>query len=193
LEHKEPDKIPFDLGGTLVSGINVTALTELKKYLGMDTNRFKNEFGKELTIRGDSCDNQSFSPFGPPREVRDETKRRIEGLAPVKQKEMNWSDVDYANVTALFVLSNTIIYAIRRGIIDWIGTIKGLACSVGALSLVSMFHALANSIGQFSVASFFFGVTESGNFPGGVKAISEWFPMKERALAIVIFTAGSSI
>jgi len=37
LEHKEPDKIPFDLGGTLVTGINVKALSELKKYLGMES------------------------------------------------------------------------------------------------------------------------------------------------------------
>lgn len=37
LEHKEPDKIPFDLGGTMVSGINVNALAELKKYLGMES------------------------------------------------------------------------------------------------------------------------------------------------------------
>ena len=114
-------------------------------------------------------------------------------LAPTIQKELSWSDVDYANVTALFVLSYTIMYAISGRIIDWIGTRKGLAWSVGAWSLVSMLHALANSIGQFSVARFFLGATESGNFPAGVKAISEWFPMKERALAIGIFTSGSSI
>jgi uroporphyrinogen decarboxylase len=37
LDHKEPDKIPFDLGGTMVSGINVKALAELKKYLGLES------------------------------------------------------------------------------------------------------------------------------------------------------------
>ena len=114
-------------------------------------------------------------------------------LAPTIQKELNWSDVDYANVTALFVLSYTIMYAISGRIIDRFGTRKGLACSVGSWSLVSILHALANSIGQFSVARFFLGATESGNFPAGVKAISEWFFMKERALAVGIFTAGSSI
>ena len=46
---------------------------------------------------------------------------------------------------------------------------------------------------NFQLPRFFLGATESGNFPAGVKAISEWFPMKERALAIGIFTAGSSI
>jgi len=114
-------------------------------------------------------------------------------LAPTIQKELNWSNVDYANITALFVLSYTIMYAISGRIVDWIGTRKGMAWSVGAWSLVTMLHALANSIGQFSVARFFLGVTESGNFPAGVKSISEWFPMKERALAIGIFTSGSSI
>lgn len=114
-------------------------------------------------------------------------------LAPTIQKDLNWSDIDYANVTALFVLSYTIMYAISGRIIDRTGTRKGLAWSVGSWSLVSMLHALANSVGQFSVARFFLGATESGNFPAGVKAISEWFPMKERALAIGIFTAGSSI
>lgn len=114
-------------------------------------------------------------------------------LAPTIQKELNWSDVDYANITALFVLSYTIMYAISGRIVDWIGTRRGMAWSVGAWSLVSTLHGLANSIGQFSVARFFLGVTESGNFPAGVKSISEWFPMKERALAIGIFTAGSSI
>lgn len=35
LEHREGDRIPFDLGGTMVTGINIKALRELKKYLGM--------------------------------------------------------------------------------------------------------------------------------------------------------------
>jgi len=49
---------------------------------GMDTKRFKKEFGKDLTIWGGSCDTQSVLPYGTPQEVRDETKRRIEDLAP---------------------------------------------------------------------------------------------------------------
>lgn len=47
-----------------------------------DTAKFKREFGKYLTVWGGSCDTQRILPFGTPREVRDETKRRIEDLAP---------------------------------------------------------------------------------------------------------------
>jgi uroporphyrinogen decarboxylase len=47
-----------------------------------DTARFKREYGKDLTIWGGSCDTQRTLPFGTPQEVRDETRRRIEDLAP---------------------------------------------------------------------------------------------------------------
>jgi len=114
-------------------------------------------------------------------------------LAPTIQKELHWTDVDYANITALFVFSYTVMYAISGRIIDRIGTRKGFAYSVGSWSLVSVLHAFANSVGQFSIARFFLGITESANFPAGVKSVTEWFPMKERALAVGIFSAGSAI
>jgi len=49
---------------------------------GMDTKKFKQEFGKELTIWGGSCDTQKVMPYGTPDKVRDETKRRMDDLAP---------------------------------------------------------------------------------------------------------------
>lgn len=49
---------------------------------GMDTAKFKKEFGKDLTIWGGSCDSQHVMPKGTQQEVRDETKRRIDDLAP---------------------------------------------------------------------------------------------------------------
>jgi uroporphyrinogen decarboxylase len=47
-----------------------------------DTAKFKREWGNDLTIWGGSCDTQRVLPFGTAQEVRDETKRRIEDLAP---------------------------------------------------------------------------------------------------------------
>jgi len=48
----------------------------------MDTKRLKEEFGKEITFWGGGCDTQKVLPFGTPREVEEEVKRRIEDLAP---------------------------------------------------------------------------------------------------------------
>jgi uroporphyrinogen decarboxylase len=36
LNHKEPDRIPIDLGGSICSSIHRDAYIELKKHLGMD-------------------------------------------------------------------------------------------------------------------------------------------------------------
>jgi ACS family hexuronate transporter-like MFS transporter len=43
------------------------------------------------------------------------------------------------------------------------------------------------------VARFAIGLGESGNFPAGLKAVAEWFPKRERALATGIFNAGSNV
>jgi uroporphyrinogen decarboxylase len=40
LSHKEPDRIPIDLGGTIVSSITRSAYVELKRYLGMPLEDF---------------------------------------------------------------------------------------------------------------------------------------------------------
>jgi uroporphyrinogen decarboxylase len=47
-----------------------------------DTKKFKNEFGNDLTLWGGSCDPQEILPFGTPQQVKDETRRRIDDLAP---------------------------------------------------------------------------------------------------------------
>jgi len=47
-----------------------------------DTAKFKRHYGNQLTIWGGSCDTQRVLPFGTPQEVRDETRRRIDDLAP---------------------------------------------------------------------------------------------------------------
>jgi ACS family hexuronate transporter-like MFS transporter len=114
-------------------------------------------------------------------------------LASTIQADLGFSDMDYANITAAFVLSYTIMYAVSGRLVDRIGTRKGFSIAVGGWSLVSMLHGLAHTVAQFSLVRFFLGITESANFPAGVKAVTEWFPIKERALAIGIFNAGAAI
>ncbi len=46
-----------------------------------DTARFKREFGSELTVWGGSCDAPTME-FGTVQDVKDETKRRMDDLAP---------------------------------------------------------------------------------------------------------------
>src|SRR5207248_9748991 len=49
------------------------------------------------------------------------------------------------------------------------------------------------SLFGFGVARFSLGLGEAGNFPASIKAVAEWFPKKERALATGIFNSGTNI
>ncbi|MBX3239910.1 MAG: MFS transporter [Chitinophagaceae bacterium] len=113
-------------------------------------------------------------------------------LAPTIQAELGLTDIDYSYLTSAFLLSYTVMYAISGTIIDRLGTRKSLFWFVGGWSAANILHGFAKTVTQFSVFRFLLGATESANFPAGVKAASEWFPLKERALAIGLLNAGSS-
>ncbi len=56
-----------------------------------------------------------------------------------------------------------------------------------------MAHAVGSSLSSFFLARIALGFGESGIFPASIKAVAEWFPAKERALATGIFNAGTNV
>lgn len=48
----------------------------------MDTEKLKDEFGEKITFWGGGCDTQKVLPFGTPKDVEREVKKRIGDLAP---------------------------------------------------------------------------------------------------------------
>ena len=85
------------------------------------------------------------------------------------------------------------MYAVSGRIIDFLGTRLGFALFVGAWSVVDALHAFARTLWQFTFCRFLLGAAEPANFPAGIKAVSEWFPLRERALAVGIFNAGTAV
>jgi len=55
-----------------------------------------------------------------------------------------------------------------------------------------MSHAFARNALQFGIARFGLGIGEAANFPAAVKAVADWFPRRERALATGIFNSGTN-
>src|SRR6476646_4086222 len=113
-------------------------------------------------------------------------------LAPTLQRELHWSEADYGNIVSWFSFAYAFGFLAAGRIIDWIGVRRGLASAVVAWSAAAMAHALATTAAGFSFARAALGVSESAIFPGSIKAVAEWFPQKERALATGIFNAGTN-
>lgn len=120
-------------------------------------------------------------------------RQTLSVLADTIQRELGITTQEYSYITSSFLVSYTIMYAVSGRLIDRLGTRRGFMVFVSGWSVANMLHALANTALQFSFFRFLLGAAEPANFPAGVKAVSEWFPMRERALAVGIFNAGTAI
>jgi ACS family hexuronate transporter-like MFS transporter len=114
-------------------------------------------------------------------------------LAPTLTRELNWSETDYGAIVSWFSFAYGFGLLFMGRFLDWIGTRRGFSISIVVWSLAAMSHALARNAIGFSFARAALGVGEAGNFPGANKTVAEWFPKRERALAIGIFNAGSNV
>jgi ACS family hexuronate transporter-like MFS transporter len=113
-------------------------------------------------------------------------------LAPTLQRDLHWTESDYGDIVSWFSFAYAFGFLIAGRVIDWIGVRRGLATSVVAWSIAAIGHAFARTAVGFSFARAMLGVSESAIFPGSIKAVAEWFPQKERALATGIFNAGTN-
>ena len=114
-------------------------------------------------------------------------------LAPYLKVQYHWTNTDYAKIAIAFRVAYTIGQTVFGRVMDRLGTRRGLSLSVVWYSLVSMATAAANGLYSFTGFRFLLGAGESPNWPAATKAVSEWFPSRERGLATALFDSGSSV
>ncbi len=114
-------------------------------------------------------------------------------LAPDLQRSIGWSEEQYGIINSVFMIAYALCFILMGRLIDAIGTRKGYLVSIGIWSVATLGHALSRSWIGFAVARFSLAVGQSGNFPSAIKAVAEWFPRKDRALAVGIFNGGANM
>jgi len=114
-------------------------------------------------------------------------------LAPEMKKIFGWTDTNYTDIVFWFEVAYAVGQLLAGRLLDRVGTYLGFALAMFFWSGASMLHGVMGSIAGFSLARFLLGLGESGNFPGSIKVVAEWFPKKERALATGVFNAGSNV
>jgi len=117
----------------------------------------------------------------------------ISALKTTLQHDLGWSEINYSNLVFAFQAAYAVGMLVVGGFIDRIGTRLGYAIVMIFWSLASMAHAVGSSFSSFVLARMALGFGESGVFPASIKAVAEWFPAKERALATGIFNAGTNV
>jgi ACS family hexuronate transporter-like MFS transporter len=114
-------------------------------------------------------------------------------LKPTLEQEFGWSETTYADIVFYFQLAYAVGYIVFGNVVDRIGARTGYAIAFLIWTAAHMLHGAARSAVQFAMVRFLLGIGESGNFPAGIKAVTEWFPKKERAFATGIFNAGANV
>jgi MFS transporter, ACS family, hexuronate transporter len=112
---------------------------------------------------------------------------------PAVAKDAHLSKEDYATIVSSFMILYGLGQAISGRIFDRVGTRLGFVLSVSIWSAACIGHGLVRSLFALASVRGLLGLSEAGNWPGATKAVAEWFPRHERALAQGIFNAGASL
>lgn len=113
--------------------------------------------------------------------------------APTLKEEFSMSTEDYSWVVLAFQASYTIMQTVAGSVLDVVGTRVGLTIFAVGWALANMAHAFATGTLSLAIFRALLGATEAAAIPAGSKAVSEWFPPKERPLATSTFQMGTSV
>jgi len=120
-------------------------------------------------------------------------RQMIGVLKPTLQTELGWTETDYAGIVFWFQAAYAVGYMGFGQIVDRVGARWGYAIAFVIWTGAHMMHGAVHTVTQFALVRAGLGVGESGNFPAGIKAVTEWFPAKERAFAVGLFNAGANV
>jgi MFS transporter, ACS family, hexuronate transporter len=120
-------------------------------------------------------------------------RQTLSNLAPFLKRDYGWTNTDYAYLVISFRIAYSVGQTVCGRLVDKLGTRQGLSLSVLWYSVASMLTSLASGFYSFAGFRFLLGAGEAANWPAATKAVSEWFPKRERGLATALFDSGSSI
>ncbi len=112
---------------------------------------------------------------------------------PAIAAEFRLRNQDVALINNAFTAAYTIGQLVTGRLMDVLGTRLGFAAIMTFWSAAGMLCAAARGAGSLSVFRFLLGLGEAGNWPVSVKAVSEWFPARQRGLAVAYFSSGSGL
>ncbi len=120
--------------------------------------------------------------------------RNILGLlATTIQKDLEISNQQYASIINYFLAAYTVANLLSGRLVDKLGVRWSLALFVAWWTIANAFTGMARSFGQICGLRFMLGLGEAGCYTASPKAVSEWFPASERAMAVGLYSAGGAI
>lgn len=121
------------------------------------------------------------------------------------QQDYPFSDQVKALFDSAFLLAYGVMYIGGGRLLDRLGTRRGFLIVIVFWSLASASQGLAGNYGRPAVFGLEFalvmllasrcllGMGEGGGFPAATRVVTEWFPVRERSMAMGIINAGTAL
>lgn len=112
---------------------------------------------------------------------------------PTVMQEFGLDNVEFGLINSTFLFAYAIGHLLAGPFIDRFGTRRAFSLAVVAWSVAGMLHAAGRGFGSFLALRGLLGLTEAANFPAALKSVAEWFPKRDRSLAVGIVTVGPGL
>jgi ACS family hexuronate transporter-like MFS transporter len=109
------------------------------------------------------------------------------------QKDIPISNEGFSLLNTAFLLTYGVMYAAGGKLVDALGTRKGFTWIMIFWSVACASHGLAATVAMLAASRLLLGMGEGGGFPASTRAVTEWFPPRERSSAMGIINAGTAI
>lgn len=114
-------------------------------------------------------------------------------LKPELAARYGWTDTGYADLAFWFQAAYGLSYLMAGRLVDRLGARVGYALAVGVWTVGHVLHTAFTGTAGMIWARLPLAAGEAATFPAALAATNDWFPKRERALAIGIFNAGSNV
>lgn len=114
-------------------------------------------------------------------------------LAPELKHVLNMSTQQYSYVVGAFQIGYTLMQPVCGIIVDLVGLRLGFALFAALWSASGVMHGFATGWMSLGAMRGLLGLFEAAAIPSGMKAVAEWFPDKEKSVAVGYFNAGTSL
>ncbi len=114
-------------------------------------------------------------------------------VSPILRRDLGLTATGYSHIVTAFLLGYALTQLFAGRVIDRVGPRLSLLVAMLWWSAAGMAAATAHSTVRLGATLLLMGMGEAASWPTSVKAIQEFFPPKERAVAVGYFNSGSAV
>jgi len=119
------------------------------------------------------------------------TRNLLGYAAPTLQADLGITELEYSWVTGFFQ-AGIMLQPLAGYVLDIVGLKAGFGLFALVWAIITMLHGMVTSWPLLAGLRGLMGMAEGSAQPGGMKAVAEWFPAKERGFAGGFYNIGAS-